>query len=256
MFDNLIETFSKSSSSRYQLNLQIQTLLIGLIILFVLTFVYPQTYGFIIILVVFLGVVMDRYVQTQSDTLNDYNKTTMLKLQKLQQKIREYEIKKEKRFKTKGAFKTESLLFLYMDADLIHFLHSFLPMYSYNASEYYLLVKGVNKILMISKEIQDFYASNQVPPENVAEMFEIALELRTKTINNVHNFIYSVPKQRQLYKYIENAIEQYAYLIDKNINLIHTYYLLTTKQINSNTKFIYHKRSYAKPFENTTNFYN
>lgn len=223
--------------------------------MFVMTSVYPKTYAFVIILVVFVFFMMDTYVRVENDTLNDVNKMTMLHLIKLQNKMLEYERQREKRFKVTRGFKKEALDSLFIDASLIHFLHSLLPLYEYNPGEYYLLLKGANRILKIRKSVEDYYAANEATPDNIAETLEIALELRTKTINNIHTFIYTVPKQRQMYTFVEKAIEQYAYIIDDSINAIHQYYLLSVKNINTSTKFIYSKSGHAKPYENTTNHY-
>lgn len=249
--NNLVRLFASDS----QVQLQIKTLIFCLCILFVMTYVYPKTYAFVIILVVFVLFIMETYVRVENENLNDVNKTTMLQLIKLQNKMLEYEKQREKRFKAARGFKKEALDSLFIDASLIHFLHELLPLYEYNPGEYYLLLKGANRILKLRKSIEDYYAANETVPSNIAEMLEIALELKTKTINNIHTFIYTVPKQRQMYTYVENAIEQYAYVIDDSINIIHQYYLLSIKNINTSTKFIYPKSKHAKPYEKTTNHY-
>jgi hypothetical protein len=72
-------------------------------------------------------------------------------------------------------------------------------------------------------------------------------------MNNLQNFIYTVPKQKQMYSYIDNVLETFNILITRNIKSIHTYNLDYIKKngINSNTTFI--DINSSKPFDAMAN---
>jgi hypothetical protein len=87
------------------------------------------------------------------------------------------------------------------------------------------LLKGTNNILKLRKEIEDFYGFEKKYPENIHEMLQIAMQLKINCMNNIQNFIYSVPKTKKMYTYIDNIIQTYNILITKNIKIIHKYHL-------------------------------
>jgi len=171
---------------------------------------------------------------------------------------------------------------LYIDASLIQFLHSIITLYEYNPDEYYMLVKGTNNILKIRKQIEEYYNSNSVSEtvpsesasyvaqknselvsfrdhpkprqepvytENLAEMFEIAINLKANCVNNLQNMIYKVPKTNKLYDYIDTCIDRYIILINRNLQTISDYHLNAIRDtgINTRTKFVYFKGT--KPFD-------
>ena len=142
---------------------------------------------------------------------------------------------------------------LYIDANMIMFLHSILKLYEYNPQEFYLLLKGTNNILKLRYDIERFYSAEGEYPENIHEMLQIALHLKSNSMNNLQNFIYTVPKQKQMYTYVDNVIETYNILITRNIKVMHTYHLDYIKKngINSNTIFI--DINSSKPFDSMAN---
>jgi hypothetical protein len=109
-----------------------------------------------------------------------------------------------------------------------------------NPDEFYLFVKGINNILKLRGQIEEFFAQNGEYPQNTSEMFDTAIRLKTNTLNNLHNFIYSVPKTGVMYQYIENVLERYNVLITRNLDKIYYYYSenVKTRGIQNSTKFV------------------
>lgn len=227
--------------------------------------------------------VSNSFVTITSDNITNFNTQTYVQLQALQAKVNahiEYKIKlssisgqqlpKEDRQKLIERNRLDSI---YIDSTMINFLHSILPLYEYNQDEFYMLVKGTNNILKIRKQIEDFYIANSnmtpdpqepkgvsfkepkiiktdgVYTQNLSAMFSIAIDLKSNCINNLHNMIYKVPKTNKFYSYIDNVIERYTILINRNLKVISDYQLHSIKEtgINTNTKFVYYKGT--KPFD-------
>ena len=112
----------------------------------------------------------------------------------------------------KRIYDSNNLDSLYIDANLIHFLHSIKALSDYNLNEFFELLKGVNSILKIKNDIDEYYNANGYYPDNTSELFEGSLELRKNVVNNLHNFIYTVPKINKMYKYLSNY-QLFHYLI-------------------------------------------
>jgi hypothetical protein len=207
--------------------------------------------------------VTNMYVKINQNDLSDKNKIIHLKLDSLQSKVYQhvkYKIAKSSTSSQKLSqgdiqtlYEKNVLDALYIDANMITFLHSILKLYEYNPEEFYLLLKGTNNILKLRYDIERFYSAEGKYPENIHEMLQIALQLKSNSMNNLQNFIYTVPKQRQMYTYIDNVVETYNILITRNIKKIHNYHLDYIKRngINSNTIFI--DIDSSKPFDAMTN---
>jgi len=179
------------------------------------------------------------------------NKTLMIKLQELQLLVATR--KSDSKFKI--ASKKPYLDYLYLDTNLIVFLHSIIPLHEFNKDEFYKLLIGTNNILRLRGEIEAFYKANKSYPTNIAQMFEDAIYLKTKVLNNMHNFIYSVPKTNVMYNYVDQTTDRYNVLITKNLDKIHLYYKNNFKKtgFTNNSTVIHYKAT--KPFDpdNDTN---
>lgn len=266
MFEEIRDLFITEHGS-FSKGLQFETLLIiiGLIIFFN-TF-FEKSYGFVIILLVFVFYIANQYVVVKNNKTSDFNRITLMKLSKLQQKSLEYIDKQIKlmnsqtskagslsREEIEKIYKRHELNSLYIDANLVHFLFSIVKLYDYNSGEYYALLQGTNNILKIKEDIEKFYTSNNEYPENTSELFQSALELKQKTINNMHNFIYTVPKMNIMYNYINDSIERYTVLISRVTDDIYKSYKknLTMRGINSSTRFVNYNTT--KHFEEMDNY--
>jgi hypothetical protein len=234
-------------------NLQFNAVVIFIVVTGVFSYYFrDHTYAYVIILIVFALYIANTYVTVSTRSLGDINKRTMLELDTLQLKTYEYidslpyNIPKSELQKL---YKRNVLESLYIDATMIHFLYSIIWMYQYSPGEFYLLLKGTNNILRIRREIDEFYKSEGVYPVNVSEMFEIALELRSKTINNMHNFVYNIPKTIPMFKYVDSVTERYIVLISRTTDHIHKCYLDNIRQrgVNTTTKFVTYNTT--KPYD-------
>ena len=127
-----------------------------------------------------------------------------------------------------------------MNSNLIEFLYSITSLYDYNPNEFHLLIIGTNNILKLQLEIEQMISEGGPFPENIQEMLQTAIQLRTNCMNNIQNFIYSVPKIKVMYNFIDTVSNTYYSLISKHLTQINAYYKLNIKQngINSMTTFI------------------
>jgi len=255
--DPIIKLFSDSSS--YAKNLQFEVILLSVFISIFLFIYTPKTYGFVILLLALLYFISFNYINLKNSSIDDFNEITMIKLQTLQDISNKYILSLSKLgydhkviSKLLQANKLDSL---YIDANLISFLYSITDLNQFNNKEFFNLLKNTNNILKLRSQIEEYYNSNNGDiPENISQMFEISLQIKTNAINNVHNFIYSIPKTNSMFKYLENIIDRYSVLISRNTDIIHFYYkkALDMKEINTMTKFVSYNE--AKPFDIYENY--
>lgn len=263
MFTEIKDLFTQDHGS-FSKNLQFNTLVIFIAVIIFFTNFFNNNYGFVIILIVFAIYIANTYVSIQNDKTNDFNSVTMVKLQSLQSKVYDHirnKIKMSQNNKElslkqtdiQDLYKKNELDSLYIDANLIHFLYSIIKLADYNPDVFYLLLKGTNNILRIKKDIDMFYESNKQYPENISELFETALLLRSNTINNLHDFIYTIPKISVMYKYLSDSVDRYSVLISRVTDSIYASYQdnIKLQGINTNTRFISYNTT--KPYESSKN---
>lgn len=266
MFEEIRDLFIIEHGS-FAKFLQFKTLIIVIGVLVFFNTFFERSYGFVIILLVFAIYIANQYVIIGNNKTQDFNRITMMKLFQLQKKSIDYitdqvrlmnsQVSKYGSLSKKDMdklYKRNELSSMYIDANLINFLFSVIKLYDYNPGEYYTLLQGTNNILKIKREIDTFYESNGVYPENTSELFQGALELKQKTINNMHNFIYTVPKMNIMYNYINNSIERYSILISRVTDDIYESYKKNIKKkgINSTTKFVNYNTT--KHFDEMDNY--
>lgn len=247
---NTIDLFLNSSSEYYNKLTQFQVIFIFLSLIYIFTTFFNKTYGFIIILLAFILYISETFVTVKKDfTLNE-NITTMNKLIYLQNIIDQHiyksikKIQLETKFNNKDTFTylfTKSRLNnFYIDTNMINFLYSISPMSKYNSLEFYKMCIGTNNILKLKNQIDDFYMQDNDYPQNIAQMLEDAILLKSKCINNIHNFIYNIPKSNLMYNYIDSIVNRYTILITRNVDSIYKYYKKYNEKYgyNSSTKII------------------
>ncbi len=267
MFADIQNLFLNEHGS-FAKNLQFETIAIIVLTMCFITLSFPKNYGFIIILIVFAIYLGNTYVTIQNQRSNDFNKITMFRLRSLQAKINEHinikmniinnsnPIKLPKKDIDK-MYKDNELDALYIDANMIHFLYSIIALSDFNSEEFYKLVKGTNNILRIQRDIERFYEANEEYPINTSEMFQSALDLRTNTINNLHNFVYTIPKMNAMYTYINDSINRYAVLASRITDKIHYYYKdnIKIRGINATTTFVTYDTTKAHDPHKSNYFY-
>lgn len=238
---SLVDVFYKPNG-QFDKRLQFEVITIFVIIIWFLTFYFKQTYGYIVVLLIFAYFIANSYVEVQKQGISDNNKQLMIKLNKLESYYHNY-LRKQKLVTNK---KLDSM---YMDANLISFLESITELNEYNDRLYFFLLNGTNNILRIKKDIDTFYESNGEYPENTSELFEIAIELKSKCLNHLHDFIYKLPKATRMYKYLTTVMQRYQVLIYRVLDSIHESYKKNHKQrgINSSSKYVIY--STVQPME-------
>lgn len=237
----------------YIRKLQFKVIVLTLAVMFVMTTAFPKTYAFVVILLAFAMFIGNKYASIEVSTLKDVNKRTMHKLNVLQDITNKHVNKKIQRVSTFSKRPSiKSILFrsrldcLYLDSSLIDFLHSIKQLAEYDLEGFYRLCRGVNTILCIRREME---RANQdgIMLHNVAEMFEVALQIRASTLNIVHNFIYSTPKTNVMYNHLEAISDRFQLLISRNTDVIFRLYKQSQRSINTSTKFVSYDST--KPFD-------
>jgi hypothetical protein len=258
--DNLKNLFTKQHGLFFK-SLQFETIVIFLFVIFFFTYYFKNSYGFVIILIVFSLFISSSYVDVKKEELSDFNKITLVKLQKLQtfinsvltNKLRSINKKILTPLEKQKIYKSNVLDSLYIDANMIHFLESILPMAKYNETQFLLILNGTNNILKIKNEIDTYYNSNKKYPENTSELFQTANNLKINVINDIHEFIYTIPKNQIMRNYLRDIINRYSVLIGRITDSIHESYKNNIKQrgINASTNFVSYDET--KPFDQLSN---
>lgn len=247
----------------FQQYFKFEVILFFIFVIVIFSKSFGGNYMPIIFLIVFALYITNLYVKVNNTNVNDYNKNTLLKLQSLQETTNtliQFKInlidsgdKTIKQEDIQEIYKKNKLDSLYIDSNLIELLYSVRQLAEYNPFEFYMLLKGTNNILKLKNQIEKFYEANGDYPANINEMFEISLQLKTNCINNIQNFIYKVPKTNVMYKYIDNIIESYNILLNKNIKEMHNYHrdYIRKHGINNRTRFF--NLDFAKDFNEEDN---
>lgn len=261
--NNIVTLFTRDTGmfSRF---LQFETIVLIVFLMFIFTYYFKNNYGFVIILIIFVLYLTDIYIDLRKSKISDFNRETELYLQEIQSVINKIIEDKLLFYNNSNGIKlpqkdiqriynSNNLEYLHIDANMIRFIHSFLELHKYTDRGFYVFIKGVNNILKIRGEIEEYYEAEGEYPHNTSEMFEIALGLKRNTVNNLYKFIYSIPKDVKMYKYIDDIATRYNVLISRNLDIIHKYYLDNIKKrgINSNTKFISYNTT--KPYDKFDN---
>uniref|UniRef100_A0A6C0H6H9 Uncharacterized protein n=1 Tax=viral metagenome TaxID=1070528 RepID=A0A6C0H6H9_9ZZZZ len=262
MDSRLVDLFIKGNGSFERL-LQFEVLVIVVLTSVTLTYLFSTTYAFVIILVAFILYIANLYITVKTNTVSDFNKTTMVKLNMLQSIVNKQVSQHVNlvsnsriRFNTAQLQKIQEqakLDCLYYDANLIHFIYSIKSLSDYNLPLFAQFLRGVNNIMKLHKQIDDYNDANGEYPENTPQMLQVAMQLRINTINNLHNFIYSVPKVHHMTQYINNVVDRYNLLISRNVDAMYQAHNndVLKRGINTTTQFVSYNTT--KPYENVNN---
>lgn len=253
MFDEVYKLFKNERGRSIKFN----TILIILIVLMVMNFYFSGKNNNIdltsvIILIFFALIIANYYIRYEKENIDDFNINTMTKLAAIQSEMDSFIEYKAEFLRKTGAknvdyhklFKNKKVSSLYMDANIINFLHSVLKLSEWNKELYYKLTMRTNSILFILEEIERFNESNKNSElsyqENIAEMLELSMELRLRAINDIHDFIYTIPKSNRTNIYLNNVSERYRVLITRVTDNIYTHYrrALDQRGITNMTKFV------------------
>lgn len=254
--DSLVNLFS-NEHGKFSRVLQFEVVVFCVAAIIFFNVYFDLNHGYAIALLSMVIYASNVYVKFRVNKLVDFNKSTLYKLDRIQEAVNKSIDMRLERITTKISVKQTKLLYetgkldyLYLDATMINFLYSIIPLHEYNPHEFYIFVKGVNAILRLRGEIEQYFEENGIYPQNTSEMLQTAIQLKSNTLNNLHNFIYSVPKDRAMYDYIRDATDIYNVLITRSINFIYTSYKNNIKQrgVNSSTSFVnYTNTKYLDP---------
>lgn len=248
MFDDLYNLFRSERDKTIKFNV----ILIVLVVLGIMNFYFGYNSSSIIILVIFALAIANYYTRYENENVDDFNITTMAKLAAVQSEINGFIEYKSEFLRKTGAkdvdyrrlFRNRKLSSLYMDANLIHFLYSIRKLAEWNKELYYKLTMRTNNILAILEEIERFNEANKENQssyqENIAEMLELAMELRLRAINDMHDFVYTMPKSNRTNVYLGQITERYRVLITRVTDKIYNHYRRALYQhgITNMTKFV------------------
>lgn len=249
----------------YNKELQFRVILIIVMIIFFFTYFYPNNFAYAIILLVFAVYIGDWYVKFDDNKISDFNQLTLIKLQKLQLRMNTFIETKIKQITNEtrasltqkeidNIYKRAQLDSLYIDSNMIIFLESIINMSDYNPEEFFKLLKSTNKILKIRETIEEYKekSHNNAFPTNISQQLEIAIKIKKKAMNHMHNFIYTAIPQGIPEKYLTDSMYRFNVLLSRNIDILYDYYkkALYNRGISNNTHFVDEWREYAaKPID-------
>lgn len=245
-------------------NLQLHVIFLMLAIMTSITISFNKTYAFVIILFVFTLFIANEYVGIQNNSLTDFNEVTYSKLLRLQEKANAYvsqHIKLLQNHKNGLHVKVVNQMYnaakldcLYIDASLIIFLESIIKLFEYNSKGFYDVLIGTNYLLKLRFQVEEYINSNASDgviniPENITDIYEESIRVKSKLINTMHDFIYTVPKIQTMYRYVETVTDRYNILLTRNIDIIENYYQkhMSNNTINTSTRYVF--RNMAKPVD-------
>ena len=259
-----IQNLFLNKSGSYDRFIQFKSIAIFSLVIMFFLFYFNKNYGFVIILISFALFISNLYIGVNSKGVENFNEITLIKLQTLMSLSKKYIDEKMELLRNsnpqnlpakdiKRIYSNNSLDALYVDANLINFLHSIKALSDYNSYGYFELLKSTNSILRIKRDIDEFYEMNGYYPDNTSEMLESALELKRKCMNNLHDFIYTIPKINKMYKYLSSSTDRFGILLGRVTDSIHNSYKNNIKQkgLNANTNFVTYNTT--KPFDYVDN---
>lgn len=257
--DDIINLFTKEHGI-YNEIFKFRVIIFFIVVLLIFTKIQLTGKSVFVLLSLVLSIYLSNlYVKVNKNELDDTNKLIYFKLQSLQSKTYEYiqyKIKNNlgQKINIDLLYSKNKLDALYIDSNLIVFLYSIIKLSDYNPNEFYLLLKGTNNILKLKNEIEKYFDSNNNYPQNISEMLQNIINLKVNCINNIQNFIYTVPKTNIMYKYIDSIIVEYSVLITKNIKVIHKYHLDYIKQNGINNTTVFVNINSTKGFDSISNY--
>ncbi|ARR74969.1 hypothetical protein SAGO17_0050, partial [Mimivirus AB-566-O17] len=183
-----------------------QLVVLGFVLVFMYRLYIPfENSGYIMTMATLIGTVLWFIIKNYTNKKVDMNETIQYRLENIQSRMYSYVDTRMRRISTSDSnnlsrkIYSENLSrmrldYLYMDVALINFLYDLLFLYKYNNDSFASMVIGVNGILSIRNELEEYYNSNGHLPDTVTSSVDSAKELMTKTLNYTHTFVYSLPK--------------------------------------------------------------
>ncbi len=256
--NTIIEKFSNSNpNKKVQFSMVI---IICVIVLFMGYYFDVSNFANILLLMIVCVYVGVQYLGYEESRTSDFNEETLYKLLELEKIYSEYVVYKIRQFynntemelsekEVEKIVNRNKLRYLYIDTNLIHFLHSLIPVQKYNKIEFFNMLKATDNILEIKKQISRYYQANGGYPDNTAQMFERSITLKTNALNSLHSLIYKLPKNKIFMDYFNKSLYRFNILLSRNLDDIYSYYRhdIYRRGITCNTKFVNYDKT--KPSE-------
>lgn len=236
-------------------NLQFKFGVIAILISLILLRILNIKFGLVLIILFYYF--SNIYLQKQYSDINDFNRSTKYKLEKIQTNYTNYVKKKIEMssYVSKEDYRRNlelaKLNYLYIDTNFIHFLDNITYFKSYNQKNYFSLVKGINNILKLRWDSEQIYNKGQ-PLEEFEKRqlyynFEETERLSDVINNNFHSFIFTVPKSNLSYDHHAILSQRLSKLLIYSVNVQRFYYNECIRDnITVSTKFLPNKNVFTK----------
>lgn len=246
MIPNTVNLFTKGAND----NLKFKSVVLFCTILSIMFMNFEKNYVNMIILIVFCFISVEIFVSVYQKGTQEYNELVMYKLDVLQKIVDKYietelykgsdNIKKVSKEEVDRIKKRYVLDSMYKDPRMIVFLYSIRELSKYNHGQFYKIVKGVNGILKMKREIGDYYRETGGYLDGTSDMVKLAIGLKVNLMNNLHDMIYTIPKAPSMYEYLDNSLGIFEKLLDKNIQDLYQYHIrmIESQGTNMSTVFI------------------
>lgn len=180
----------------------------------------------------------------------DNNETILYKLNVIQNKVNDYinyklSLLNNQNFgeilsqsDIKKIFEKNILDSLYIDSNLINFIHSIIYLFDYNNESMYFFVMYTNLILKSKIQLELFDSQNSLP--NTTQSFiEENIINYLQAINYLQSTIYTIPKNITIQNNLYNIIKTYSSLMKTHLKFLYNINkkFIDINGININTKF-------------------
>lgn len=180
----------------------------------------------------------------------DNNETILYKLNVIQNKINDYinyklSLLNNQNFgeilsqsEIKKIFEKNVVDSIYIDSNLINFIHSIIYLFDYNNESMYFFVMYTNLILKSRIQLEQYDLANSLP--NTTQSFiEENIINYLQAINYLQSTIYTIPKNITLQNNLYNIIQKYSSLMKTHLKFFYEINkkFIDINGININTKF-------------------
>ncbi len=202
--------------TKYNIAFKFQVILGGFLLYGLLNKIFKQSIYSIALTCVII-IILNTILQKYNIGKSDKNKILLDKIKILQNEVYKYiDIKyKDLPFKNpklkRDLYQKVELDYLYLDANIISFLHENLYLSKYNNQNFFLLVKNTNTFLKFKNS---YLIKEQKYKQDILQK---CILLKKQILNTCHQFIYSVPKMKELYEELHKSREIFHKLLNGHL---------------------------------------
>jgi citrate synthase len=202
----------------------VQIVISGIVLFSILNKIFNNSV-YAIVLVILVFIIINTLVKEYKMTNLDKNKKILQKLKELQ------------------SLCYKKLDSMYSDANMIVFIHNNIYMYDLNPDEFRIMIEKTNLFLKLKN-------SSNVKEQKFKERLLIrCTQLKGELLNHFQNFIYTVPKMKEMYTNLEHLLKIYHRLLDSNLDEMYSKYESDSQQVNTQTQYVdnHRKNEWAYP---------